>query len=80
LATTVFTTWSDLYDQMLDDLASGDFTQKEFRIGPRNFQFRDLEDMQNHLDFVKRKKDEEEKDNNGETGYGVFQFSNGGRG
>ena len=80
MATSVFTTWAALYDTMLDDLASGDFTQKEFRIGSRNFQFRDLDDIRDQLDYVKSMKDAEEKETSGETGYGIFQFKNGGRG
>ena len=75
-----FTTWTALYNTMLDDLASGDFTQKEFRIGSRNFQFRDLDDIREQLDYVKGKADAETNETNGTTGYGIFQFKNGGRG
>lgn len=75
-----FTTWTALYNTMLDDLASADFTQKEFRIGSRTFEFRDLDDIREQLDYVKGKADAETNEASGTTGYGIFQFKNGGRG
>lgn len=80
MATQVFTTWSDLYDQMKDDLASIDFTQKQFRIGSRVIEAQDLDDLQKHMEWVKGKVDEEQRENSNETGYGLFQLKNGGRG
>ena len=80
MATSVFTTWSDLYDQMLDDLASISFVDKQYRIGSRVIESQDLEDMRAQLKWVKGMKDEEALADSGTTGYGVFQFSNGGRG
>ncbi len=80
MATSVFTTWAALYDQMLDDLASISFVDKEYRIGSRVIESQDLEDMREHLKWVKQMADEELLESNGDTGYGVFQFSNGGRG
>lgn len=80
MATTVFTTWSDLYDQMLDQLASQNFTQSEFRVGDRTFKFRSTDDIVKQLNYVKGKKEEEEQASSSITGYGVIHMGNAGRG
>lgn len=80
MATTVFTTWSDLYEQMLDQLASQNFTQQQFRVGDRNFEFKKTEDIIKELQFVKTQKEDEEREDASDTGYGVIYQANGGRG
>lgn len=48
-----FTTWADLYSQMLDDLASGNWRTQEYRIGQRARTFTSWADFKSMLAWVK---------------------------
>lgn len=75
-----FTTWSALYSSMLDILASGNFTHKEYKVSDRIFTFQTLADVRKHLLFVKQMKEDEEREAAGDEGYGTMYIRNGGRG
>jgi hypothetical protein len=81
--TTTFTSWSDLYARMLDDLASGSFRKMQgYSIsaggagGQRSVQYRTYAEFKQMLEFVKEKADEE----TGQGYRGRTYAANGGRG
>lgn len=39
MATSTFTSWADLYDALLDKLASGDFYLSKVTVGPQTYEF-----------------------------------------
>ncbi len=54
-----FTTWTDLYEQMLDDLASGQWAMKNYAKGNHSVTFRDLKEFREHLEWVYQQAQEE---------------------
>jgi len=48
-----FTTWSALYDSMLDDLASGAWKTKSYTIGERTHTYRDFDDFKKMLEYAR---------------------------
>lgn len=56
---STFTTWADLYGQMLNQLVSGDTTKGEVRTRDTTVTFRSHDDFLRLLNYVERKKDEE---------------------
>ena len=55
MATSVFSTWSDLYDSLLDRLASGDFRISQMVVAGKTFSFNVSSEIQ-FLDFIDRVK------------------------
>lgn len=59
MATSVFTTWADLYDSLLDELASGNISVSEVSIGGKTLSYSNKEDLLNLLEYVRRMMDRE---------------------
>lgn len=49
----VFTTWNDLYQQMLNAIASGRLDVAELRKDGTNIRFNTMEDIVARLDYVR---------------------------
>lgn len=47
-----FTTWTALYNSMLDDLASGAWKTKSYTIGDRTHTYREFDDFKQMLEYV----------------------------
>jgi len=55
-----FTTWSDLYRAMLDDLASGAWRRvRSYQIEGRQITYRSFDEFLKQLEFVKAQADRE---------------------
>jgi hypothetical protein len=48
-----FTTWSDLLDQLLDDLASGQVMVKSYMKGNVQVNYRDLDELRRCIEWVR---------------------------
>lgn len=54
-----FTTWSTLYQKMLDDLAGGNTTHGSYKMGEREINFKSNADFLRMLEYVKIQADAE---------------------
>lgn len=54
-----FTSWSDLKSRMLDDLASGMWCKKSYKLGDVETVYRDFSDFKAAMEFVIQKAAEE---------------------
>ncbi len=52
-----FTTWQDLYEQMLADLASRNWRVASYQIEGRQVQYSSFEEFRKALDYVKQRAD-----------------------
>lgn len=60
MSQTQFTTWSDLYRQMLDDLASGHWRKvSAYSVAGRSVNYRGFAEFKAMLDMVKAEADAE---------------------
>lgn len=50
-----FTTWTELYNTMLDDLASGSWKTKSYTVADRTHTFRDFSEFKEILSWVQSK-------------------------
>lgn len=48
-----FTNWTDLYNQMLNDLVSGNITVTEAVIGDKKIVYRNPDEIRKQIEFVK---------------------------
>ena len=72
-----FTTWRDLHNQLLNDLASGAFrTMQSYAVAGRTVTYRSLAELKNIIEWVKSEAEKEE----GQNYYGRTFAKNGGRG
>lgn len=78
MALTTFTTWTALYNEMLNQLAvfaSGKMQVASYSVSGRNLTYRTFEEFQKGLQFVKNMADSETK-----TAVGRTYAKNGGGG
>lgn len=59
MALTTFTTWTALYNSMLNDLASGNWKVASYSINGRTMQYRDFSQFKEALEYVKAQADAE---------------------
>lgn len=50
---TPFTTWTALLAQLLDNLASANFTAASYSIAGRSVQYRTLDELRNTIEWVR---------------------------
>ena len=63
-----FTTWSALYSQMLDDLASGSWRKMSgYSVAGRSVSYRSFDEFKKLLDYVKSQADAEKGSYQGRT-------------
>jgi hypothetical protein len=53
MATTTFTTWTALYQDMLNKLASGSFTVTEATLNGKTIKYGTAKDIRDQLDYVR---------------------------
>lgn len=65
-----FTSWGDLYRQLLNDLASGAFrTRKSYSVGGRTMEYRSFDEFQKLFALVKEQAEQEAAAASGETAF-----------
>ncbi|MCF8043280.1 MAG: hypothetical protein K9K65_11610 [Desulfarculaceae bacterium] len=54
-----FTTWTALHDQLLDDLASGQWSVKSYTKGNHSVTYRSLKEFKEYIEWVREQADAE---------------------